>query len=66
MIRQACGKQEKAAFGDLYAREIESFSNSLQTGAPLEVPVSDAVHVQYVMEAAYASGGDGCKKMVIV
>ncbi len=59
---QACGKQEKAAFGDLYAREIESFSNSLLTGAPLEVPASDAVYVQRVMEAAYASGEDGCKK----
>jgi len=45
-------------FGNMYTREIESFSNSLLTGAPLEVPAEDAVQVQRVMEAAYRSNDD--------
>lgn len=40
-------------FGNMYAREIASFSNSILTGAPVEVPGRDAVQVQRVMEAAY-------------
>ena len=46
-------------FGNMYTREIESFSNSVLTGAPLEVPASDAVQVQRVMEAAYRSNDEG-------
>lgn len=42
-------------FGDCYAREIASFSDSLLTGAPLEVPADEAVQVQRIMEAAYRS-----------
>ena len=38
-----------------YQMEIESFSNSVLTGAPLEAPASDAVQVQQVIEAAYRS-----------
>lgn len=49
------GDEIQVAFGNMYAREIESFSDSLLTGAPLEVPASDAVYVQRVMEAAYRS-----------
>ena len=49
------GEKIEAAFGNMYAREVESFSNSVLTGAPLEVPASDAVQVQRVMEAAYRS-----------
>ena len=45
-------------FGNMYTREIESFSNSILTGAPLEVPASDAVQVQRVMEAAYRSNDE--------
>ena len=43
-------------FGNLYTREIESFSNSILNGLPLEVPAQDAVHVQRIMEKAYRSG----------
>ena len=48
----------------MYAREIESFSNSLLNGTPVEVLASEAVYVQRVMEAAYASGEEGCLKAV--
>ncbi len=48
-------------FGNMYAREIESFSNSLITGTAVEVPASEAVQVQRVMEAAYAASENGCK-----
>ena len=43
------------SFGNLYTREIESFSKSILNNEPLVVPASDAVHIQRVMEAAYAS-----------
>lgn len=43
-------------FGNLYTREIESFSDSILSGKPLAVPASDAVHVQHIMELAYRSG----------
>lgn len=42
-------------FGNLYTREIESFSSSILNGEPLVVPASDALHIQEVIEAAYAS-----------
>lgn len=45
----------EAEFGNAYTRELESFSHSILTGAPLEVPGEDAVQVQRVIEAAYAS-----------
>ena len=56
---QARGQNTEAEFGNMYAREIASFSNSLLTGAPLEVPASEAVQVQRVVEAAYRSGETG-------
>ena len=43
---------------DAYAREIASFSNSLLTGAPVEVPAQQAVQVQRIMEAAYRSNDE--------
>jgi len=53
--KHAAGQKIDVEFGNMYAREIASFSNSVLTGAPLEVPASDAVQVQRVMEAAYRS-----------
>ena len=53
------GERIDADFGNLYQREIESFSHSLLTGAPLEAPASDALQVQRVMEAAYLSNDTG-------
>lgn len=46
-------------FGNMYTREIESFSNSILTGAPVEVPAEQAVQVQRIMEAAYRSNDEG-------
>jgi predicted dehydrogenase len=45
-------------FGNMYTREIESFGNSILNGTPLEVPASDAVYVQRVMEAAYRANDE--------
>ena len=42
-------------FGNLYTKEIESFSRSILEGAPIECPAEDAVYVQKVVEAAYRS-----------
>ena len=38
-------EQIEVSFGNMYAREIASFSNSILTGAPLEVPAEEAVQV---------------------
>lgn len=46
---------EDVEFGNMYTREIESFSDSVLNGTPLEVPASEAVQVQKVIEAAYQS-----------
>lgn len=47
-----------AEFGNMYQREIESFAASVLDGTPLEVPASDAVQVQRVIEAAYRSNDE--------
>lgn len=47
------GQTKETEFGNLYAREVESFSCSLLYGTPLEVPGADAVQVQHVVEKAY-------------
>jgi len=45
-------------FGNMYTREIESFSDSILNNKPLEVPASDAVHIQNIIEAAYLSNNE--------
>ena len=60
------GKREQidVEFGNMYAREVASFSNSILTGAPVEVPASDAAQIQRIMEAAYRSNDEGiCVKL---
>lgn len=52
------GQEIVVEFGNTYEREITSFSNSLLTGAPLEVPAQQAVRVQRIMEAAYRSNDE--------
>jgi len=42
-------------FGNMYAKEIESFGRSILNGAPPEVPGEDAAQVQRVIEAIYRS-----------
>ncbi|MCI8526697.1 MAG: Gfo/Idh/MocA family oxidoreductase [Oscillospiraceae bacterium] len=54
------GTRIDVEFGNMYQREVASFSNSILTGAPLEVPASEAVQVQRVMEAAYRSNDEKC------
>jgi len=45
--------------GNLYSREIESFSDSILGGKSVEVPLEDALQVQAVIEAAYKSVRSG-------
>lgn len=44
--------------GNLYTREIESFSDSILNNKPLVSPAEDALHVQKIIEAAYRSGNE--------
>lgn len=62
---EAYAQSIDAEFGNMYAREIASFSNSLINGIPVEVPAEDAVYVQEVVEAAYASSKSGYAKCVV-
>lgn len=45
--------------GNMYAKELDSFSRSILENAPAEVPMADAIHVQKVIETAYASSREG-------
>ena len=45
--------------GNMYAKEIESFGESVLSGKPLVSPASEAVYVQRVAEAAYESAMSG-------
>lgn len=46
-------------FGNMYAKEIESFGNSILKGNNIEVSIQDALQVQKVVEAAYRSSKTG-------
>ena len=48
-----------AEFGNMYTKEIESFSDSIINGTPVQVPLTDAIHIQKVVEAAYKSSDTG-------
>lgn len=48
-----------ADYGDLYAREIDSFCTSIKKGLPLEAPAQAALDAQRVVEAAYQSQKHG-------
>jgi predicted dehydrogenase len=54
----------EAELGNMYQKEIESFGRSISEGAPLTVPLEDAIHVQKVALAAYAASEDGKYCMV--
>ncbi|MDF2668828.1 MAG: oxidoreductase, glucose--fructoseoxidoreductase [Paenibacillus sp.] len=45
--------------GDLYTRQIESFSHSVLSGSPIEIEIEEAIYVQKIAEAAYASSSSG-------
>jgi predicted dehydrogenase len=49
----------KVDFGNMYTKEIESFSKSILEKSAVEVPIDDAVQVQRVIEAAYESSEKG-------
>ena len=49
-------------FGNMYAREVESFCLSVLQGKPLEVPAEEAVRAQRIIEAAYRSNDE--KKII--
>lgn len=49
------GIELSGEFGNLYTREIDSFCLSVLNNTPLEVPATQALHIQRVMEAAYKS-----------
>ncbi len=53
------GEELEIDLGDMYARELESFSRSILTGMPVEVPGCEAVQVQRVLEAACRSDAEG-------
>ena len=40
-------------FGNMYTKEIESFSKSILDGTLVEVPAEDEVQVQEVIQSAY-------------
>lgn len=47
-------------FGNMYTKEIESFSNSILYGNKIVVTIDDALQVQGVIEGAYESSELGC------
>jgi len=46
-------------FGNMYEKEISSFSDSILNGTPVTVPLEDAIHVQKVVLAAYNASETG-------
>lgn len=42
-------------FGNMYTREIESFSNSILNDEPVAIPMEVGLHIQQVTDAAYRS-----------
>lgn len=49
----------KVEFGNMYTKEIESFSSSILDGIRTEVSIEEALQVQKVVEAAYKSNDTG-------
>ena len=46
--------------GNMYAKELASFAQSIIENTQAAVPLADAVHVQEVIEAAYRSSQEEC------
>lgn len=46
-------------FGNMYTKEIESFSKSILDKSSIQVPAEDALQVQRMVEAAYESSESG-------
>jgi len=45
--------------GNMYTKEIESFGDSILNGTPVQVPLTDAIHIQKVVTAAYKASDEG-------
>ena len=45
-------------FGNMYTREIASFSDSIINDTPVEVPMEVGLHIQQVTDAAYRSAAN--------
>jgi predicted dehydrogenase len=45
----------RADFGNMYAKEIEAFGNSILNGTAVDVPAQDGLQVQKIIELAYES-----------
>ena len=54
--------QVDVTFGNMYTKEIESFSDSILNGTPVAVPACDALQVQKIIECAYQSSKE--KRMI--
>ena len=46
-------------FGNMYTKEIASFSDSILNNTPVAVPAADALQVQQVVESAYKAAKEG-------
>ncbi len=44
-------------FGNMYTKEIESFSSAILNGSEAEVTIDEALYVQKIVQAAYRSSG---------
>ncbi|MBN2852939.1 MAG: Gfo/Idh/MocA family oxidoreductase [Clostridia bacterium] len=49
----------KVEFGNMYTKEIESFSDSILNNTEVAVPALDGLQIQSVIEGAYASSKSG-------
>jgi len=49
----------KVEFGNMYTKEIESFSNSILNDTPIEVTIDDALYDQTIINCAYESAENG-------
>lgn len=52
------GNSLNVMFGNMYTREIVSFSESILNNTPIVVPAQEAVDVQRIIEAAYRSNDE--------
>ncbi len=49
-------------FGNMYTKEIEAVGDSILLGKPVKIPLSDALHVQDLIEAVYEQRTDYIKQ----
>ncbi len=49
----------KVEFGNMYTKEVESFSDSILNGTPIEVSIDDALYDQKIIDCAYESAETG-------